>query len=197
MRNDGARTTRRKLAEIFVAAQAPDAANRAANDFYRTPEAGTRRLLAKERFPGTVWEPACGDGAMSRVLQEVGSKVISSDVADYGFRCRRIDFLTDRPAFKFDHIVTNPPFTHTLEFVQRALSYRPRKVAMLARLAWLEAKSRREFFEASGLSRVWVYAGRINVVRNGDDYGGKPGMVAYAWYVWERGHEGPPSLGWI
>ena len=40
---------------------------------------------------------------------------------------------------------------------------------------------------------------RINVSRDGRDYGdgGEGGMVAYAWYVWKRGHSGPPTLGWI
>ncbi len=23
------------------------------------------------------------------------------------------------------------------------------------------------------------------------------GAVAFAWYVWEHGHEGPPTLGWL
>ncbi len=185
----------RELAKVFVKALAPDAANRADKDFYVTPASGVERFLAAEQFPGITWEPACGDGAISKQL---GPRTVSTDVVtNRGFRCRRMDFLTDKPTFKFDHIVTNPPFTHTMEFVQRALGYRPKKVAMLARLLWLEGKSRREFFETSGLTRVWVYSGRINVARNGDDYGGKPGMVAYAWYVWERGHRGPATLGWI
>lgn len=43
------------------------------------------------------------------------------------------------------------------------------------------------------------FAGRVNVARNGDDYGdnGKGGMVAFAWYVWVHGYCGAPRLGWI
>ena len=54
-------------------------------DFYPTPPWATRALLAHETFIGNVWEPACGDGAMSRVLADAGLRVESSDVNDYGF----------------------------------------------------------------------------------------------------------------
>lgn len=168
-------------------------------DFYRTPPIGTQRLLTKEKFPGTVWEPACGDGAISVELKKGGSRVISSDLVDRGYGTPGRDFLTFNPRFEFDHIVTNPPFTHCMEFAVRALSFRPKKVVMLARLMWLEGKTRKTFFETSGLSRVLVFSGRINISKNGENFGdgGEGGMVAFAWYVWKRGHRGPATIGWI
>ena len=37
-------------------------------DFYPTPPEATRALLDVESFYDTVWEPACGDGAISKEL---------------------------------------------------------------------------------------------------------------------------------
>ena len=33
------------------------------NDFYSTDPREVEKLLEKERFEGTIWEPACGNGA--------------------------------------------------------------------------------------------------------------------------------------
>lgn len=37
-------------------------------------------MLAAEKFSGPIWEPAAGDGAISRVLAAAGYKVISADL---------------------------------------------------------------------------------------------------------------------
>lgn len=42
---------------------------RAAYEFYPTPPEATRALLSVESFDGAIWEPACGDGAISEVLK--------------------------------------------------------------------------------------------------------------------------------
>lgn len=180
---------------------APDAANRDPNDFYKTPPVATRRFLDAEKITGPVWEPACGDGAISRVLdEERGIETHSTDLHDYGYGQSGVDFLTCRlPDFGFRSVVTNPPFKHARAFVDRALGFGPEKVCVLMRLMWLESKTRHTFFKTSGLTRVWVHSSRINVARSGDDWGdgGEGGMVAFAWYVWEKGHAGPPTLGWL
>ena len=52
-------------------------ADRQVDDFYATPRSTVEQLLAVESFEGTIWEPACGDGAISRVLEERGYNVES------------------------------------------------------------------------------------------------------------------------
>ena len=37
-------------------------------DFFPTPAWATHALIESERFDGEIWECACGDGAMARVL---------------------------------------------------------------------------------------------------------------------------------
>ncbi len=43
--------------------------HRTARDFYATPEWVTEVLLRHVRFRGRVWEPCCGAGAITTVMQ--------------------------------------------------------------------------------------------------------------------------------
>lgn len=173
-------------------------ADRQKDDFYPTPPEGTRALLAVETFDGPIWEPACGDGAMSRVLGDAGYSVVSTDLVARGYGTPAVDFLLEHEA-RAPNIVTNPPFKLAQAFAEHSLRLTTGKVAMLARLTWLEGMARRPFFEASPLARVWVFSGRLCCLPAGmtSGNGGKGGMVPYAWFVWEHGHQGPPQLGWI
>lgn len=166
------------------------------DDFYPTPPNGTRALLAVEKFDGPIWEPACGEGDMSRVLESAGYEVISTDLIDRGYGEARQDFLMEWQG-RAPNIVTNPPFKMAEEFARKAIQLSTGKVAILARLAWLESKGRRTFFEETPLARVWVFAGRLGFDRGQLAEAGRTGMIAFAWFVWEHGHEGPPALGWI
>lgn len=181
----------------YVRGIIPDAENRERDDFYPTPPAATLALLGVEKFEGGIWEPACGDGAISRVLKDAGYFVHSTDLIDRGFGVPNVDFLLDYTNYA-DNIVTNPPFKFAEEFTRHALARSRRKVAMLCRLGWLEGQARKQLFQNSPLARVWVFSKRVPMLRGGDQMmKGGGGMIAFAWYVWDHAHEGPPTLGWI
>jgi hypothetical protein len=99
-------------------------------------------LIENERFQGDVWECACGDGAMSTVLEETGNTIISSDLYDRGFGEIGHDFLTTTRGFR--NIITNPPFHSAEGFVAVALKQAQAKFALLLRLAFLEGAHRAE-----------------------------------------------------
>ena len=69
-------------------------ANRADHDFYRTSPEAVLPLFKVEKFPGVVWECACGDGAISKLLevQPEVSRVISSDLINRGYGSWGVDF---------------------------------------------------------------------------------------------------------
>lgn len=190
----------------FIRGQVPDPVNRETHDFYPTWPAATRALLAVERFEGSIWEPACGDGAMSRELEGAGYRVISTDLIDRGFGQGGRDFLAEWSALA-PNIVTNPPFRWAAEFVDRALlltspehvgNIRRGKVALFLRLAFLEGQVRGAWFPTTPLARVWVMSRRVPMNRGKvADTGLGGGVIAFAWFVWEHGHEGPPALGWL
>ena len=139
------------------------------NDLYETPEVATLALLRAEPLPRTIWEPACGPGAIVRVLRDAGHRVIATDLIDYRSPDQDHagrDFLLERRAPDgVEMIVTNPPFKLAAQFAAHALSLCPR-VAMLLRLSFLESGNektkagRARLFALDGghLARVLVFS---------------------------------------
>lgn len=164
-------------------------------DFYPTPKWATYALIESERFNGTIWECACGDGAMSTVLEQTGNRVESSDLYDRGYGETGYDFLDTQR--RFDNIITNPPFNSAEGFVRTALAQSNRKFALLLRLAFLESAHRANtLFSVTPPARVWVFSERITFYPKGMDRAGG-GTMAYAWYVWDKDHAGPTELAWL
>jgi hypothetical protein len=164
---------------------------RESNDYYKTPFHATMGLLYREAFDGVIWECACGDGAISRLLP---GEVISTDLYNRGYGESGVNFLT---TFKrVDHIVTNPPYLLAQKFVEHALECASGKVAMLLKLNFLEGQKRKPFFETTPLRTVYVFSNRVSFDK-GECEGKGSGLLAYAWFVWEVGYHGPPALGWI
>ena len=190
-------TPLQKGAQAFVRGIIPDKENRERDDFYPTPPEATRALLNAEIFTGQIWEPACGNGAISRVLIDAGHNVISTDLIDRGYGDSPVDFMLDYKT-NVPNIITNPPFKFAEEFARHALARTTRKVAMLCRLGWLEGIERRDLFLNSPIARVLVFSNRIPMNRNGEaQQKGAGGMIAFAWYVWDHAHKGPPTLHWL
>jgi len=181
----------------------PDAAKRERNDFYRTPEWVTAALMVRETFPGPILEPACGDGAISKMLEARGNVVISSDLVDHGYGTPGVDFMNSLYKVEIGSIVTNPPFRLIESFVHRALQIATDKVAILGRLLWLEGAGRRDriFDGHTPLARVYVISERANIARQDDEHrdtDGRGGMIAYAWYLWDKkNYNGTTEVKWI
>lgn len=174
-------------------------AERAANDFYATDPSAVEKLLELEQFSRRIWEPACGQGHISRVLESHGHEVFSTDLVNRGYgNPESVDFLAQNiPDFDGD-IITNPPYSHALEFVKRSLEIvRPGgKVAMFLKLQFLEGLERGEFYEATPPKKVYVSSGRLACAKNGD-FAHTNNAIAFAWYIWERGYTGKPVLDWF
>jgi hypothetical protein len=181
-------------AQRYVRNVSPDRPNTEKDHFYPTPPQATQSLLALEELPQWIWEPACGDGAISKVLLERGHSVVSADLVDRGYGEVGHDFLMER-TLRAPAIVTNPPFKLAEQFVEHAIELGAEKVCMLLRLAWLEGVTRKALFRRTNLSRVWVSSRRLSFARGGTDTGaGGSGMVAFAWFVWEKGPPFATSL---
>lgn len=167
------------------------------DDFYPTPPVGTTALLNLETFNGPIWECACGDGAITRVLEAAGHQAVSTDLVDRGFGTPRVDFLLESRLLA-PNIITNPPFKLAEAFLHHAFAIGAEKVALMLRLAWLEGEGRkRRVYDPLPPARVHVSSRRLTMLRSGTDGGkGGGGMIAFAWFVWERGHQGDTVLRW-
>lgn len=175
-------------------------------DYFPTPPWATRALFehAFVDLPNpadncwNVWEPACGEGHMAEVLREYCSDVEATDIFDYGYGDRVLDFLSDEASNACpDWIITNPPFgENSAAFVERALDIAQAGVAMFVRLQWLEGVGRYErIFRDRPPTRIAFFAERVPLHKDRWEPDGGT-MTAYIWLVWIKGIE-PRAPFWI
>ncbi len=172
---------------------------RHADDAYYTPAWCVRALLATVQLPGGNWlEPAVGDGAIVRAVNEVRQDIF--------WTVNDIDLLRvgDLSAFGWGHspytaagfefaaedemqdvVITNPPFNQALEFVQGAMKD-GRVVVMLLRLNWLASQKRNRFLLDNPPS-VYVLPRRPSFTNDG-----KTDATDYAWFIW--GMDATPTV---
>ena len=170
---------------IAVAVKGRTMSQRHSKDFYPTPAIATEALLKREMFAPLIWECACGDGSLSKVLEKNDYKTFNTDLYDYGYGESKRDFLSyNSLPFPVCDIVTNPPFKLANQFVLKALELKPRKFAFLLRLAFLEGIWRKEnIFVRYPPSSIYVFSKRLTIWRGDQDMKGN-GTTAYAWFVW-------------
>lgn len=181
------------------------------DNLYETPAEAVHTLLALEEFGRNIWEPACGKGAISSVLERWGHKVWLSDLRDYGTadrngECQEVsDFLTtvardwtddDGAAVDCPDIITNPPYGEVLNaFVAHALRvHRPSKMALLLNLNFLAgfADDDRNFvMDELPPARVYVFKRRLPMMhRDGWEGPKASSSMNTAWFIWERQPDG-------
>lgn len=180
-------------------------------DYYPTPPWATEALLSHpvmtlRQAPlaeQTCLEPAAGGGHMVDALAKHFKSVAAADIADpEGRGWGGHDFLDYQPPIKklgdmapihtagylrqrYNWAITNPPFNLAYEFVWRMMAT-AKNVAVLARLQWLESKSRHEkLWSVKPPQLILVFSERVHMVAgrlaNETDAGS---VMAMAWYVW-------------
>jgi hypothetical protein len=185
------------------------------SDFYETPYSLTRLFLDTytlgffngNGYSSHILEPACGNGAIVKVLKEYGYGDRESSVITATDLSQGIDFLThDFGKQEFNTIITNPPYSLAMEFIKRAKSMSETngvtEIAMLLPLSYLHGKQRydeiwcdREF----PLSEVYVFT-RYPLLGEPLREDGKvhTGMMVYAWFVWTNKYDVfSPSIHWL
>ena len=172
---------------------------RESRDYYATDPKAMTDLLEREKFSHYIWEPACGEGHLVKPLRERGFQVWASDIIDRGINDEILDFLTFDSKVKWPgDIITNPPYKFCTEFVLKALDcvFQGHKVAMFLKLQTLEGQERyNKLFKEQPPKTIYVYVRRIQCAKNGVFEGSS--AVCYAWFVWEKGFKGDPSIKWI
>lgn len=180
------------------------------DDHYNTPAEAVvpfaraflkRSTFIRRRFKGRipVWEPACGEGAISKVLQRFGCDVISTTLIDRGYGETGKDFMLAR-TLRAPIIITNPPFGILDEFVAHAISLKPEILAIFMRSKFKEGADRYRLIhsrtphsiEYQFIERVVFFAGDTPIAD-------QPGWntEAFSWFVWLRGWNGEPVTRWL
>ena len=183
---------------------------RAAGDFYTTdPEAVKLFLQKTKRQLGphidfTFWEPACGSGNISKVLESdgYGHPVISTDLYDRGYGTPGIDFLkAELPDKNVKVIITNPPYKLADEFVLHALDILPPDGAYIAlhNINYLAGKKRfLDIYNKGYLNSIYIFSGRIFCYKNGIETG-QSSPVNYGWFIYKKNNYNnfPPQINWL
>lgn len=180
-------------------------------DFFPTPPWAVRALCEEILIPWfdaeggeqfehlKLWEPACGEGHMAEVLREYAADVLATDIFDYGYGDRTLDFLSDLEVEgeERDFIITNPPFGDKTEgFVLQGLRRARIGIAMFVRLQWLETGGRYErIFKTNPPTQIVFYAERVNLCKGRWEPEGST-ATAYIWLIWIKGEE-PRAPRWI
>lgn len=158
-------------------------------DFYPTPWEAIESLARSEEdeIRGKhIWEPACGDGAISEHLKNYYQcKVFSTDLVDRGYGTGGIDFiLTRRKAVKYNRIITNPPFVLAEEFIRKCMKLKLSFCALLLKSHYYHADCRIGLFNEFPPSRVYPIGWRV------DFTGGGANHLDCSWFVWKRPFQG-------
>lgn len=193
---------------------------REALDYYATPPAEVTNILEKLQLnlhDCIILEPCVGGGHMIEGIRKycldqdmIPYKILASDVKEraslesysyletlYG---EQADFLADDyPYSKADYIIMNPPYSTIEPFVIRGLEIAKKGLLVLARLQFLEGKGRYDnILSKNPPSDVYIYVDRIKCFKNGDFSQTESSAQAYAWFYWDKTHEGYTSqLHWI
>lgn len=165
---------------------------RQGNDFYPTPPAVTRALIAREYHSmvaaakgGPIWEPCGRGGAICSVLQEAGFDVVATDlVADQAHDVRQADLLLIRRALS-RVVVTNPPFALSEAMIRHLLvDLGVEWCALLLKATYWHAVGRTPLFRQLRPQRIHALNWRPDFLDRG-----APTMEV-VWCVWDRSCQG-------
>lgn len=180
--------------------------NRAQDDFYTTDPKALRSFANYFELDKVVWEPACGTGNLSRVLESMCQKVYSTDLKDRGYGESGVNFLEcDSVPDGVTSIITNPPYKLANDFIEHAMDILPVGGTYIAlmNLSYLAGKERySRIYMYHYLEAIYVHIGRINCWRN-DMRHASSSPVNYAWYVFRKpkdmidGLPDQPIIRWI
>lgn len=146
-----------------------------------------------------IWECACGEGHLSKVLEKRKFNVFSTDLIQRGYGEGNIDFL--QVANKNTHfdILTNPPYKYAKEFVEKSLEIQADGyyTIMFLKIQFLEGQARKEMFKKYPPKYVYVNSARQLCAMNGEFEKYRATALCYCWYIWEKGFAGEPTIRWI
>lgn len=174
------------------------------NDYYATDPKALEIFLEKLKedkieLHKNIWEPACGEGHLSKVLKKYGYDVFSSDLIDRGYGVGNKDFLkTSNIDIKSD-IITNPPYKYAKEFVEKSLEVQADGyyTIMFLKIQFLEGQARKKFFEKYPPKYIYVNSARQMCAMNGNFEKYNATAICYCWFIWEKGFKSNPIIRWI
>ena len=119
------------------------AGERQTEDYYATDPLAGELLLEILPELNNIWECACGEGHLARVVNSAGKLAKATDLIDRGYGDVE-NFLLYDELYRNGDIVTNPPYIYAQQFVEYALNLVDTGVCMFLKVLFLEGKARKE-----------------------------------------------------
>jgi hypothetical protein len=174
---------------------------RVENDSYQTPKSTLEPLLPYLELSDIKFflEPCKGEG---NIIDLIKPLLPETCVTEYAELTEGRDYFTHE--FKqVDLIITNPPFSKALEFLEKSLK-EAKTVIYLLRLNFLASQKRREFWSTYPPDHIFVLSTRpcfvwkcktkgckkkypvgTKVCSCGGKVGPGTDATEYAWFVWD------------
>lgn len=115
-------------------------------DIFYTPNEAINPIIDLIDKELIIWE-CCddtGDSNITKTFRERGNKVITTGIKE--------NFLTFKPPFNWDIIITNPPYSLKDEFLKKCFEYG--KPFLLLPITALEGKQRGKLFRKYGINVI-------------------------------------------
>jgi len=165
-------------------------------DYYRTPINEINKFLKvfNEIFPlegKKVLDPCAGGDpdnyimpypeALKKYTQNFNTYTI--DIREDSSAREHADYLKTYIGFEPDLIISNPPFSHAQEFIDKALEdvADDGYVVMLLRLNFLGSEKRRGWWKCEMPTYIFVHPHRMSFTPDG-----KTDSIEYAHFVWKK-----------
>ena len=163
-------------------------------DFYATPIDVVKNILTKinlNKYGDKVLEPSAGNGNVVQGLKEIYPQ---KDVTALEIRAEEKETLREKSnkviigdylnidVGKYDIIIGNPPYSLAKEFILKSLDNLNDDgiLIFLLRTAFLESKSRYQFWQENPLSGLYTLSKRPSFTGHGTD------ATSYSWFVWDK-----------
>jgi hypothetical protein len=124
-----------------------------------------------------VWEPAFGEGYLVKGLNDRGIEhFIMSDISE------SLDFFTYEPQLPWDCIITNPPYSMKVQWLERCYSFQ-KPFALLLPVETLGVSAAQNMFAAYGMQLILMNK-RINFKMPRKGWTGSSAQFPTAWFTW-------------
>lgn len=128
--------------------------------------------------PYKIWEPACGNGNLTKAFSERGYDWVGTDILT------GCDFMEGAPPVEWDCIITNPPFSIKEKFLGRCYNL-GKPFALLLPISVFDSVERRSLFKQFHTEFIFPPR-RINFETPNHEANQAAGKKTSAWFysIW-------------
>ena len=165
------------------------------NDYFPTYHSLIKVYLDTVIFPkkDLFMEPAAGAGDITKILNEYGYKnIIQSDIFPRNKEIIKLDFIKGIFNKKVDHVITNPPFKLSIEFMKKSSEVCKKTISFLWPIDYLSGKDRYNKIYKEGindfyLDTIHIFSRKPLFDKKYSASGKMPsGAKSFAWFLFKR-----------